>query len=83
MQKHTKAKAPIIPFEGDLDEAKGGGRPYKNDIWKERLMTAEDRAEIARKQEADAKLLAEKAKTVKVLSPREQAILARGGTLAK
>ena len=72
-----------LEFEGDLDEAKGGGRPYKNLKWKERLMTDEDKAEIARKQEAEAKLLAEKAKNVKVLSPREQAILARGGTLAK
>lgn len=70
-------------FEGDLDEAKGGGRPYKSLMWKERLMTDEDRAAIASKQEAEAKLLAEKSKNVKALSPREQAILARGGTLSK
>jgi hypothetical protein len=70
-----------LEFVGDLDEAKGGGRPYKNEIWKERLMTDEDRALIAREEEEKMQLLAEKAKEQTQLSPREQAILARGGTL--
>ena len=72
-----------LEFVGDLDEGKGGGRPYKNDMWKERLMTAEDRAAIAKAAADEELLLAEKAKTQKQLSPREQAILARGGTLTK
>lgn len=67
--------------EGSLDP--DGGRPYKNQLWKDRLKT---------KAEKDAELLAEKqvwtkafeaTKTAKRLSFREQAILARGGTLAK
>ena len=72
-----------LEFVGDLDESKGGGRPYKNDMWKERLMTAEDRAAIAKAEEDKQALLVEKAKTQKQLTPREQAILARGGTLTK
>ena len=68
---------------GDLDEAKGGGRPYKSEMWKERLMTDEDRAAIKAKVEAETKAIEERSKAAKVLSPREQAILARGGTLSK
>ena len=61
--------------QGDLDESKGGGRAYKNDLWKERLMTAEEKK-------------AESAPTGPTLSAggltaKEEAILARGGTLPK
>jgi len=66
---------------GDLDEGKGGGRPYKSDMWKERLTTAEDRAVITRKAEEDLKRLTEKVKNQKMPSLREQAMAARGGTL--
>jgi NADH ubiquinone oxidoreductase subunit NDUFA12 len=56
------------------------GRAYKSDLWKKRMMT---------KKEVESEKLAEKknwedayeSKTKK-LSPREQAILARGGTLS-
>jgi len=61
-------------FQGDLDAAKGGGRPYKNDLWKQRLMTAAEKELLANpvngKEIADVKL-----------TPKEEAILARGGTL--
>uniref|UniRef100_A0A7S4N733 NADH dehydrogenase [ubiquinone] 1 alpha subcomplex subunit 12 n=1 Tax=Odontella aurita TaxID=265563 RepID=A0A7S4N733_9STRA len=40
---------------GDLDEATGGGRPFKSDKWKERLRTSEEKAAIAAAQEAEAK----------------------------
>lgn len=80
---YNEASQRKLEFEGDLDAAKGGGRPYKNEIWKERLMTAEDRAAIASKEEAKTQRIAEKAKTQKVLTPRELAILQRGGTLTK
>lgn len=64
-----------LEYEGDLDEAKGGGRPYKNNLWKERLMTpAEKEAMVSPRNGVD---LVEGAK----LTPREEAILARGGTL--
>lgn len=59
-------------YEGDLDETKGGGRPYKNDLWKERLMTAEEKEARAN---PTGEMLTEQ------LSPKEEAILARGGTL--
>lgn len=63
-------------YEGDLDEAKGGGRPYKNDLWKERLTTPAEKA-------AMATIANGVDETSRVLSPRDQAILARGGTLPK
>lgn len=67
-------------MEGDLDEAKGGGRPYKNELWKSRLMTAEEKAAEAKKEEeVFSKAFANK----KRLSPREEAIRSRGGTLSK
>ena len=62
-------------YEGDLDEAKGGGRPYKNDLWKTRLMTAAEKEEL--ENPANGKELVDRE-----LTPREEAILARGGTLA-
>jgi NADH:ubiquinone oxidoreductase subunit len=66
---------------GDLDEAAGGGRPYKSEMWKERLKTQQEKEaeKIAVKQEWQSTY--EAAKATKKLSPREQAILARGGTL--
>lgn len=70
-------------YIGDLDAAKGGGRPFKSELWMARLMTDEDRAEIAREAEEKQKLMEEKARNEKQLTPREQAILARGGTLTK
>jgi len=72
-----------LEFVGDLDSSTGGGRPYKNDMWKERLTTEADRAAIAQEQEDKQQVLAEKAKAQVQLTPREQAILARGGTLTK
>jgi hypothetical protein len=57
-------------FAGDLDEAKGGGRPYKNELWKKRLSVPSD--EKATEQvELD----------YGNLTPKEEAILSRGGTL--
>ena len=61
-------------FKGDLDEAKGGGRPYKNDLWKRRLMTEAEKEEIKNPSKGVEI-------TSTSLSPKEQAILARGGTL--
>jgi NADH:ubiquinone oxidoreductase subunit len=68
-------------MKGSLD--KDGGRAYKSDLWKDRLKTAEEKeAEKAAVKMSWTKPY-ETAKTTKKLSPREQAILARGGTLAK
>jgi NADH:ubiquinone oxidoreductase subunit len=61
-------------YEGDLDEAKGGGRPYKNDLWKERLMTAAEKEQMVNPTNG-------KDLTNGNLTLREEAILARGGTL--
>ena len=67
---------------GDLDASKGGGRPYKSEMWKERLKTAAEK-EAEKKAAADEWTRPfENAKTAKRLSPREQAILARGGSLS-
>jgi NADH:ubiquinone oxidoreductase subunit len=61
-----------LEYEGDLDEAKGGGRRYKNELWKERLMTA---AEKKVKENPTGDLATTQ------LTPKEEAILARGGTI--
>mmetsp|Transcript_5619 Transcript_5619/g.7452 ORF Transcript_5619/g.7452 Transcript_5619/m.7452 type:complete len:250 (+) Transcript_5619:243-992(+) len=42
------------PMIGDLDESKGGGRPYKSDKWADRLRTAEENAAIAEEEEKEA-----------------------------
>jgi NADH:ubiquinone oxidoreductase subunit len=66
-------------MEGSLDA--DGGRAYKSEMWKERLKTAaEKEAEKAAVKESWTKPY-ETAKTSKKLSAREQAILARGGTV--
>lgn len=62
-------------YEGDLDEATGGGRPYKNEMWKERLMTAEEKKALEPVEDPGF------AEEAKAFTPREEAILARGGTL--
>jgi NADH:ubiquinone oxidoreductase subunit len=66
---------------GDLDAAtKGGGRPYKNEMWKDRLTTTAEKE--ARKNlilQADQKLEGNKKK---MLTAREAAILERGGRCA-
>lgn len=79
---YNEASIRKFEMEGDLDEAEGGGRPYKNDLWKERLKTAEEK-EAEKLAEAETfSAGVEEAKKTKKLSPREKAILARGGTLA-
>jgi hypothetical protein len=72
---------PVV-MKGDLDEAKGGGRPYKSEMWAERLKTSAEK--VAEKAAYDAQFTKgyETNKTRKRLSPRDQAILARGGTLS-
>ena len=61
-------------YEGDLDEATGGGRPYKNDLWKERLTTAAEKAQKLNPAGGEALSTGN-------LTAKEEAILARGGTL--
>lgn len=66
---------------GDLDASKRGGRPYKSNMWMERLKTAAEK-EAEKKSVADEwSKPFENVKTAKRLSAREQAILARGGTV--
>jgi len=64
-----------LTYEGDLDKTQGGGRPFKNDKWKDRLMTA------AEKKAAEPVNDDEFALAAANLTPREEAILARGGSL--
>lgn len=78
---YNEASIRKLEFVGDLDAEKGGGRPYKNETWKERLMTEEEKKQLSQAEDDRMKMLSEKAKTQTQLSAREQAILARGGTL--
>lgn len=68
-----------FPMEGSLDA--DGGRAYKSEMWRQRLMTAAEREA----EESVDKQMIDKAFTTdaKKLTPRELAILARGGTVAK
>ena len=68
-----------FPMQGSLDA--NGGRAYKSEMWRKRLMTADEKEA---EDSADKNMIASSLDTTaKKLSPREQAILARGGTLAK
>lgn len=68
--------------QGSLDE--NGGRAYRNDLWKERLQTAEEKQaeKDAIKKEWQRGYEKATAAAAVNLSPREQAIAARGGTIA-
>lgn len=72
-------EASIRKFEmaGQLDEK----RPYKNAMWKDRLMTAEEKETEANAEENEWDSAFKAVKTAKKLTAREKAILARGGTL--
>lgn len=72
--------ASIRKFEmqGSLDE--DGGRAYKNDLWKERLKTAAEKDAEAQAEENS--WTGTTGGAAKRLTPREQAILERGGTIA-
>lgn len=66
-----------LEFIGDLDEASGGGRPYKSEKWAERLRTPEEKAAFQKRfAEEHARLLssqnidAEKANRLKKLRSR-------------
>jgi NADH:ubiquinone oxidoreductase subunit len=61
------------PMEGELDP----NRPYKNDLWKERLKTPEEKEaeRLAEEEEYTIKPAGKR------LTARQYAILARGGTL--
>ena len=74
-----------LEFIGDLDEdlgTGGPGRPYKSEMWKERLKTAEEKLAEKQAQENEWAKPFEAAKKTKRLSARERAIIARGGTVA-
>lgn len=66
--------------EGSLDA--NGGRPYKNELWKERLKTVAEKDAEKQAEKDSWTQGSEPAKTATRLSRREQAILERGGTLA-
>jgi hypothetical protein len=71
-----------FPMIGDLDADKGGGRPYKSEMWKERLKTAAEKEAEKQAIAAEWTKPYEESKKRMRLSPREEAILARGGSLA-
>jgi NADH:ubiquinone oxidoreductase subunit len=77
---YNPASRQLAPMVGALDA--NGGRAYKSDLWKKRLMTA---AETKVETDAEKEMIAShlSAAGTPKLSPREQAILARGGTVAK
>lgn len=65
-----------LTFEGDLDESNGGGRPYKSEMWRKRLMTPE---ELEKENKEYNELVAEGVSTEAPMSKREMAMLQRGG----
>lgn len=69
-----------FPVIGSLDA--DGGRAYKSEMWRQRLMTKEEKQAVIDAERGMIDAAVDKS-GAKRLSPREQAILARGGTLAK
>jgi len=61
---------------GDLDEDKGGGRPYTNEKWRERLMTAKEKNALAQKIAEEQKRLV--AQEAQVQAMRLKALKRRG-----
>jgi len=43
---YNEASIKPLTFMGDLDETKGGGRPYKSEKWAERLRTQEEKKQL-------------------------------------
>lgn len=79
---YNEASIRKLEYIGDLDEATGGGRPYKSALWKERLKTDEDRAEEKRiEQEKLDEAMKKIQSRSRKLTKKEEAILARGGTI--
>eukprot|EP00548_Thalassiothrix_antarctica_P000781 CAMPEP_0194145766 /NCGR_PEP_ID=MMETSP0152-20130528/18819_1 /TAXON_ID=1049557 /ORGANISM="Thalassiothrix antarctica, Strain L6-D1" /LENGTH=248 /DNA_ID=CAMNT_0038846101 /DNA_START=146 /DNA_END=892 /DNA_ORIENTATION=- len=66
---------------GDLDEAEGGGRPYKSDKWAERLRTKEEKDAIAAAKKAEDELMLGNVR--KQIMMRQAAARGRGGTIAR
>jgi hypothetical protein len=78
---YNEASIRKIEYIGDLDEAKGGGRPYKSQKWAERLRTPAEKAEIAKQKKLDYEKDVEKMKAAQ--SRRLAALRSRGaGTMA-
>jgi hypothetical protein len=66
---------------GDLDESKGGGRPYKSMKWAERLRTPAEKAAIEKEKLDAVKRAVEVEKASAAI--RKMAMAARGaGTIA-
>ena len=69
-----------FPKIGSLDA--DGGRAYKSEMWRQRLMTAAETKAVEDAEKGYIDAAVDKSSSKK-LSLREQAILARGGTIAK
>mmetsp|Transcript_36371 Transcript_36371/g.75697 ORF Transcript_36371/g.75697 Transcript_36371/m.75697 type:complete len:208 (+) Transcript_36371:314-937(+) len=71
--------ASIRPYvqEGDLDEAKGGGRPYKSEMWRKRLLTPE---ELEAEEKEKNTIVLESTDATPAMSTRELLMQLRGGT---
>jgi NADH:ubiquinone oxidoreductase subunit len=76
---YNEASIRKFEMQGKLDEK----RAYKSEMWRQRLMTVAEKAAIEQSEKDEWTKPFEVAKTAKRLSLREQAILARGGTLSK
>ena len=66
---------------GDLDEGKGGGRPYKSDKWAERLRTAEEKEAILKEKEEEKQRLLTGGALDSARLRALASIRSRGGTL--
>ena len=70
-----------LTFIGDLDEEKGGGRPYKSRKWRERLLTDEERAKIKADAEKKDQKMFENVQ--QQMLNQKIAARSRGGTLIR
>ena len=77
---YNEASIRKFEMQGSLDA--NGGRAYKSEMWKERLMTAAEKEAAIKADKDEWTMYLQPDASVKKLSPRERAILERGGTLA-
>ena len=62
---------------GDLDEARGGGRPYKSEKWADRLRTKEEREE---KEKEERRIVQEAIEREREAARRRSVMMAARGS---
>jgi len=76
---YNPASIKKLEFIGDLDQDKGGGRPYKSDKWADRLTTDAEKEAVKKSLQKEMKRLTEKSKVEASRKKKLQMLRSRGG----